>query len=104
MLDCAASFQAFCYILLPMSYLILTVVFILVLLANFSEYPTAAVLLQSQDKLPLAVVLEFFLAEGRFLWRDFAAVAVLSGLPITNMFLFCQRFLTSGLTAGAVKD
>ena len=38
-----------------------------------------------------------------FLWGDFAAAAVLSGLPITAVFLFAQRWIVSGLTAGGVK-
>jgi maltose/maltodextrin transport system permease protein len=29
---------------------------------------------------------------------------VLSGLPITILFLACQRLLISGLTAGGVKE
>ena len=31
---------------------------------------------------------------------DFAAASVLSGLPITLMFLYCQKWLVGGLTAG----
>ena len=34
---------------------------------------------------------------------DFAAVAILSGLPITLVFLAAQRWIVSGLTAGGVK-
>ncbi len=33
----------------------------------------------------------------------FAAAAVLSGLPITLVFLLAQRWIVSGLTAGGVK-
>ena len=34
---------------------------------------------------------------------DFAAAAILSGLPITAAFLLVQRWLVSGLAAGGVK-
>ena len=34
---------------------------------------------------------------------DFAAAAVLSGLPITLVFVMAQRWIVSGLTSGGVK-
>jgi arabinogalactan oligomer / maltooligosaccharide transport system permease protein len=36
-------------------------------------------------------------------WGDFAAVALIVALPIVVLFLFLQRYLVSGLTAGSVK-
>ena len=33
----------------------------------------------------------------------FAAAAILSGMPITLVFLIAQRYLVSGLSEGAVK-
>ncbi|HHG90391.1 MAG TPA: maltose transporter permease, partial [Devosia sp.] len=39
----------------------------------------------------------------RYLWGDFAAAAILSGLPITFVFLLAQRYLVAGLTEGGVK-
>ena len=38
-----------------------------------------------------------------YLWGDFAAAAVLSGFPITVVFLRAQRWLVGGRTAGGVK-
>ena len=35
---------------------------------------------------------------------DFAAAAILGGLPITVVFVIAQRWLVSGLTAGGVKQ
>ena len=42
-----------------------------------------------------------YLYEQKYLWGDFAAAAVLSGLPITLVFLAAQKWIVSGLTAGA---
>jgi arabinogalactan oligomer/maltooligosaccharide transport system permease protein len=36
-------------------------------------------------------------------WGLFAAGAVLAALPVLLLFLFLQRYIVSGLTAGAVK-
>jgi maltose/maltodextrin transport system permease protein len=45
-----------------------------------------------------------FLAEHQKLWGRFAALAVLSGVPITLIFLVCQKFVVSGLTSGGAKE
>jgi maltose/maltodextrin transport system permease protein len=41
--------------------------------------------------------------EHSFRWGDLAAAALLSGLPITVVFLLAQRWMISGLAAGGVK-
>jgi maltose/maltodextrin transport system permease protein len=103
-IDGASHFQAFVRILLPMSLPIFAVVFILSFISHISEYPVASVVLQTENRWTLAVGAQSFLYEQNYLWGKFAATAVLSGLPITIMFLFCQRFLISGLTSGGVKE
>jgi maltose/maltodextrin transport system permease protein len=103
-IDGASHFQAFVRILLPMSMPIFAVVFILSFISHISEYPVASVVLQTENRWTLAVGAQSFLYEQNYLWGKFAATAVLSGLPITIMFLFCQKFLISGLTSGGVKE
>jgi len=101
--DGATTWQAFFHILLPMSVPILAVVFILAFITSVTEYPIASVLLMDVDKLTLAVGAQQYLYPQNYLWGDFAAAAVLSGLPITVVFLYCQRWIVGGLTAGGVK-
>ena len=101
--DGASPFQAFRRVLLPMAVPILAVVFILAFVSAIIEYPVASVLLQSERNLTLAVGSRLYLYEQRFLWGDFAAAAVLSGIPITVVFLVAQRWMVSGLTAGGIK-
>jgi maltose/maltodextrin transport system permease protein len=101
--DGATPFQAFGRVLLPMAVPILAVVFVLAFIYCIIEYPIASVLLQSEDNLTLAVGSRLYLYEQRYLWGDFAAAAVLSGLPITAVFLLAQRWMVSGLTAGGLK-
>ena len=99
----ATHWQAFRLVLLPMAVPILVVVFVLAFIGVIIEYPVASVLLREEPNLTLAVGSKFFLYEQKYLWGDFAAAAVLSGLPITLVFLFAQRWIVSGLTAGGVK-
>ena len=101
--DGASTWQAFFHILLPMSVPILAVVFILAFITSVTEYPIASVLLMDVDQLTLSVGAQQYLYEQNYLWGDFAAAAVLSGLPITAVFLYCQKWIVGGLTAGGVK-
>ena len=55
------------------------------------------------DPLTLAVGSRLYLNEFKYLWGDFAAAAILSGVPITIVFLIAQKYLVSGLGEGAVK-
>ena len=101
--DGATHFQAFRYVLLPMAVPIMMVVFVLAFIGGIIEYPIASILLRQVDNLTLAVGSKYFLYEQKYLWGDFAAAAVLSGVPITIVFLLAQRWIISGLTAGGVK-
>lgn len=101
--DGATHWQAFRHVLLPMAVPILVVVFVLAFIGTIIDYPVASVLLREESNLTLAVGSKYYLTDQRFLWGDFAAAAVLSGLPITLVFLAAQRWIVSGLTSGGVK-
>lgn len=101
--DGATHWQAFSRVLLPMAVPILMVVFVLAFIGTIIKYPVASILLREEANLTLAVGSKYFLHDQRFLWGDFAAAAVLSGLPITLVFLLAQRWIVSGLTSGGVK-
>jgi maltose/maltodextrin transport system permease protein len=101
--DGATHWQAFRRVLLPMAVPILMVVFVLAFIGTIIEYPVASILLREEANLTLAVGSKFYLYDQRYLWGDFAAAAVLSGLPITLVFLLAQRWIVSGLTSGGVK-
>jgi len=103
-IDGATPWQTFWRIMLPTSLPIFAIVFILAFIGLIGEYPLASVVLQRTDQWTLAVGANSFLYEQNYLWGDFAATAVLSGLPITLLFLACQKLLVSGLTAGGVKE
>jgi maltose/maltodextrin transport system permease protein len=101
--DGATHWQAFRLVLLPMAVPILMVVFVLAFIGVIIEYPVASILLREEANLTLAVGSKYYLYEQKYLWGDFAAAAVLSGLPITLVFLAAQKWIVSGLTAGGVK-
>jgi maltose/maltodextrin transport system permease protein len=101
--DGATPWQAFRMVLLPMAVPILMVVFLLAFIGAIIEYPVASILLKQQHNLTMAVGSQMFLYAQKYLWGDFAAAAILSGLPITVVFILAQRWMISGLTAGGIK-
>lgn len=102
-IDGATPWQAFIKVMLPMAMPIVVVVFVLAFIGTIIEYPIASVLLREEGNLTLAVGSKYYLYEQRYLWGDFAAAAVLSGLPVTIVFLLAQRWIVSGLAAGGSK-
>ena len=102
-IDGATPWQTFRHVFLPLAVPMIAVVFVLSFIGIINDYPIASVLLRSQDTLTIAVGSRFYLNEKLYLWGDFAAAAILSGLPITIVFLIAQRYLVSGLAEGSVK-
>ena len=102
-IDGATPWQTFRFIFLPLAVPMMAVVFVLTFIAVINDFPIASVLLRSESQMTLAVGSRLYLNEMRYLWGDFAAAAILSGLPITVVFLLAQRYLVSGLGEGGVK-
>jgi maltose/maltodextrin transport system permease protein len=102
-MDGASPWQTFRHIFLPLAVPMMAVIFVLVFIGCVNEYATASVLIRSENQMTLAVGSRLYLNEFKYLWGDFAAAAILSGLPITVVFLIAQKYLVSGLSDGAVK-
>ncbi len=102
-IDGATPWQTFRYIFLPLAVPIMAVVFVLVFIGVINDYPIASILLRSEENLTLATGSRLYLNEFEYLWGDFAAAAILSGVPITIVFLIAQRYLVLGLSEGSVK-
>ncbi|TDE89989.1 sugar ABC transporter permease [Occultella glacieicola] len=103
-IDGAGHARIFFTIILRLVAPVLAVVALLSFVGTFSDYIIAGIVLQDQDKLTIAVGLYQFIA-GQFdaRWGIFAAGATISALPIVILFLFLQRYIVGGLTAGSVK-
>jgi maltose/maltodextrin transport system permease protein len=102
-IDGASPFQIFRFIFLPLATPILAVVFVLSFIGIIADYPLASIMLRTEDNLTLAVGARKYLLDNKYMWGDFASAAILSGAPITILFLIAQRYLVSGLSAGGVK-
>jgi multiple sugar transport system permease protein len=70
----------------------------------WNEYMFGVTLTTGWEKAPITVgMAEFFGQFGRD-WNSIMAVGALSSIPLMIIFIFLQRFLVQGMTAGAVKQ
>jgi arabinogalactan oligomer/maltooligosaccharide transport system permease protein len=103
-LDGATHAQIYWTIILRMVAPVLAVVALLSFISAFSEFVIARLVLTRPEKWTLAVSLYDLVGSDRHQeWGMFAAGAVISAIPVLLLFLFLQRYIVSGLTAGAVK-
>ncbi|WP_410906141.1 sugar ABC transporter permease [Puerhibacterium sp. TATVAM-FAB25] len=103
-IDGATHTQVYWTIVLRLASPILAVVGLLSFISTFGEFIIARVLLQSESSWTLAVGLYGWVSDQLDAnWGLFAAGAVISAVPVLALFLFLQKYIVGGLTAGAVK-
>ena len=103
-IDGASHAQIYWTIVLRLTAPILAVVGLLSFIATFGEFIIARVLLQSEESWTLAVGLYGWVSSLQEAnWGLFTAGAVVSALPVLALFLFLQKYIVGGLTAGSVK-
>jgi len=103
-IDGASHAQIFFGIILRLVSPILAVVGLLSFVGSTSEFVIASVVLSDPSTQTLAVGLyQFVSQETSTNWTLFAAGAVLAAIPVMALFLYLQKYIVSGLTAGAVK-
>jgi arabinogalactan oligomer/maltooligosaccharide transport system permease protein len=104
LIDGASTGQVFLRITLPLAAPMLVVVGLFSFVANLNEILMANVFLTDNAHKTLAVGL-YGLVSGDHNtdYGEFAAGSLLAGLPVVLIFLYLQKYLVKGLTAGAVK-
>jgi len=103
-LDGAGHARIFFTIILRLVAPILAVVGLLSFVGTTGEFVIASVVLTEPSTQTLAVGLyQFVSQEASKNWTLFSAGAVLAAVPVMVLFLFLQRYIVGGLTAGAVK-
>ncbi len=103
-IDGASHAQIYWTIVLRLTAPILAVVGLLSFISTFGEFIIARVLLQSEENWTLAVGLYGWVSSLQEAnWGLFTAGAVVSAVPVLALFLFLQKYIVGGLTAGSVK-
>ncbi len=104
LMDGASPGVIFWRIVLPLSKPAVAVTALFSFMTAWNEFILALTIMDKESMYTAPVGLRFFVggyAEQQ--WGYFAAGSIVAALPVVLLFLVLQRYLISGLTAGAVK-
>jgi len=103
-IDGATHTQIYWTIILRLVSPILAVVGLLSFISTFGEFIIARIILQSEGNWTVAVGLYGWVSSLLDAnWGLFTAGAVIAAIPVLALFLFLQKYIVGGLTAGSVK-
>ena len=102
--DGATPGQVFWGVVLPLALPVLAVVGLISFVFTLNEFIIASALLTTTKHFTLSVGLFGFISQqyGQR-WGPFTAGALLVLIPVVALFMFLQKWIVSGLTAGSVK-
>jgi arabinogalactan oligomer/maltooligosaccharide transport system permease protein len=104
MLDGASHVQVFFRIILPLVRPILAVCGLLVFVGVIGEFLMASIFLRDEGNKTLATGLYGLIDGDRSNNLGvFAAGSIMTAIPVVLLFLWLQRFIVGGITAGGVK-
>lgn len=102
-IDGATPIQIFIKIILPLAKPAVAVTALFSFMTGWNEFILAATFMDEEVMYTAPVGLRFFVGGFSQQWGYFAAGAIIVSIPVVLLFLFLQKYLVSGLTAGAVK-
>lgn len=104
-IDGADPNQTFFKIVLPLAVPQLAVTFFLGFIGYWQEFALSWLLLTKPENYTLAMTL--YNMTGQYAnaipWNRFAAMAIIVAAPVAITYILLQKYITSGLTTGAVK-
>ena len=103
LMDGASRATIFWRIILPLAKPAVAVTALFSFMTGWNEFIQAATFMNDELMYTAPVGLRFFVGGYSQQWGYFAAGAILVAIPVVVLFMALQRFLVSGLTAGAVK-
>ncbi|WP_055665775.1 sugar ABC transporter permease [Desnuesiella massiliensis] len=103
-IDGANHWQVFVKIIIPLAKPMFAVILLFSFFGTYSEFVYTKSLLFNPNNWTVSVALQSFISdEFAQNWSMFSAAAVIASIPQVILFLFLQKYLQSGLTAGSVK-
>jgi arabinogalactan oligomer/maltooligosaccharide transport system permease protein len=102
-MDGASVQTVFLKIILPLAKPAIAITALFSFMTGWNEFIVAATFMDKETMYTAPVGLRFFVGGFSQQWGFFAAGAIITAIPVVVLFMFLQKYLISGLTAGAVK-
>ena len=102
-IDGASPLSLFFRIVMPLMKPVLVTVMVLTFLNTWNEFVMPLYFLGSTDKWPMTLAVYNFFGMYFKDWNLVCADIVLTSLPVIIIYLLGQKYIVSGMTAGAVK-
>jgi multiple sugar transport system permease protein len=102
-MDGCTRWQALVRIVLPLAAPGLVTAVIFCFIAAWNEYVIALTLINTTENQPLTLGVTSFIGLNETEWQYLFAASLIAVVPVVILFGLIERYLISGLTAGAVK-
>jgi multiple sugar transport system permease protein len=102
--DGANAGRTFRSIVLPISRNSILTVSLFAFLWSWSDFIFATTLDQGGTHQPITLGIYHYIGNNNQQWNAIMATAVIASIPATVLLVIAQRYISEGLTAGAIKD
>ncbi len=103
-IDGCSSFRIFYRIMLPIAQTGVITAAVFSFLFSWNDLIYAMTFISSQKARPLTAGIYNFISKYGIQWNYIMAFSTLIVLPVILIFIFLQKYIVAGLTAGAVKE
>lgn len=103
LIEGASPAHVFWRVVLPLAKPAVAVTSLFSFMSAWNEFILAATFMDQETMYTAPVGLRFFVGGYAQQWGYFAAGSIIVALPVVILFLFLQKYLISGLSAGSVK-
>ncbi|MDA8437509.1 MAG: carbohydrate ABC transporter permease [Propionibacterium sp.] len=101
--DGASEWRIFSQVYTPLTLPAVTVVAVLAFQSAWNDFLWPLIMVRSSGMRTLQLGVTVFYQENSTQWNLLMCIVLLISLPVVLIFLFSQRFFTSGIAAGSVK-
>jgi raffinose/stachyose/melibiose transport system permease protein len=106
-IDGISTFQVYRYIMLPLSVPIIATVSVLTFVYSWNDYLIPLLMIRSEAKYTVTLAARYFMETTHQSPADVARVysaLIMMTIPSVAIYLFSQKYLQTGITAGAIKS